>query len=98
MEVMRMLSHGCGGYLLVCRNGGPGSCASPCGIYGEQSVIVTFFCDNICFAVSVIAPMICTHISFICIWYILLADDSIIKENISVSVSFYKNKEIDYEI
>jgi hypothetical protein len=25
------------------QGGGPGSCASPCGIYGEQSVIVTVF-------------------------------------------------------
>jgi len=43
MEVMKTLCRGCGGYLLVCRNGGPGSCAIPCGIYGEQSVIVTVF-------------------------------------------------------
>jgi hypothetical protein len=65
--------------------GGQGSCASRCAIYGEQSHCDSFFCDNISFAVSIIAPMICTHISFICIWYVMLAVDIIIiKENISV--------------
>ena len=52
----------------------------------------SFFCDIISFAVNIIAPMICTHISFICIWYIMVAVDRIIKENISVCVFFFQQE------
>jgi len=52
----------------------------------------SFFCDNIGFAVSIIAPMIRTHISFICIWYIMVAVDSIIKENLPVCPCFFQQE------